>query len=222
MMTENIMKIFRVAFNAALILCAATGTLIGFKFVDPATNLSTFTTQSNLFCLIIGFVTLVRILKEDNSVGKTYIFLKGMSLTSIILTFTISNFVLKPAMKGMQLAPEETFAGNLSHIIVPLLMLAEYLVFEKKGLFKVWYPFVWPAFLFYYLGYTAVYKLFGGVYRFPDHVVKFPYFFLDYETHGWNNVVFWVSLIVLVFIVFSFIIIGLDRALVMTKTRQKV
>ena len=219
-MTEKLKKIVRIIFNVALVLCAATGTIINFKFINPATILATFTTQSNLFCLIIGLVTLVRILKEDNSVGKTYIFLKGMSLTSIILTFTISNFVLKPA-----LLPQDAilaFANNLVHVIVPLLMLAEYLVFEKKGLFKVWYPFVWPAFLFYYLGYTAVYKLFGGVYRFRDQVVKFPYFFLDYETHGWNNVVFWVSLIVLVFIVFSFIIIGLDRALVMTKTRQKV
>ena len=223
MMTENIMKIFRVAFNAALILCAATGTLIGFIDINSASILSTFTTQSNLFCVIIAVITVIRIIKGDYSESKTYIFFKGMSLTSILLTFTIYNFFLKPAMKGTVPEPDAllAFADYLVHVFVPILMLTEYLLFETKGLFKFWYPFVWPSFVIYYIGYTAVYKLFGGLYVFPGQVLKFPYFFLDYETHGWKNVIMWTSLIIVIFIVFSFLVFGLDKVLVTIKSKRK-
>jgi hypothetical protein len=113
-----------------------------------------------------------------------------------------------------------TLANNLQHIIVPLMTVVDYLLFERKGMYNIWYPFAWTVFPLYYVGYTAIYKAFGGLYKFSGNMIaKFPYFFLDYETFGLKTVGIWVLLIVIGFIGSSYLLVGFDRILVKVQKR---
>lgn len=175
-------------------------------------SLSAFTMQSNLLCLIMAAVTLVYVIKKTIPCGRFYIFFKGMSLVSILLTFFVYNLVLKPYIDVTDEAFSKSLNSILLHVAVPLMMLGDFLFFEVKGYFKTWYPFAWAAFPIFYIVYTAVYKALGGVYNFVgDTVVNFPYFFLDYETYGYKTVGIWLLFIVIGFIGFSYLLVGLDK-----------
>lgn len=204
---------FRIIFNMVIIGCVIIGLVLTAQEFGLKVTMSTFTNQSNLFCLIVALQTIVFILQKHNLENNAYIFFKGLTLTSILLTGAVYYFVLLPYVKSTNPDHVEPLSSIIQHIVVPLLALGEYLIFQKKGNFKVWYPFAWSSVLFYYLGYTTVYKLLGGVYTFTGEELNFPYFFLDYETHGWQNVILWALLIIVFFIAFSFVLFGFDKVL---------
>jgi hypothetical protein len=184
--------------------------------MDAATLLSTFTIQSNLLCLVAAGITLAYELLKIAPEGKPYILFKGMTLTAILLTFFIYNFVLAPSFNNAPSQSQRISLGNtLLHTAVPLMVFGDYLFFGKKGCLKIWHPFVWTVLPIGYVGYTAIYKAFGGVYKFSgDAVAQFPYFFLDYETYGLQTVGIWCLLIAIGFIGFSFLLFGIDRMFV--------
>ncbi|MDR1073904.1 MAG: Pr6Pr family membrane protein [Treponema sp.] len=211
-------RISRIIFNAALICCGGVGVALTLMRLDAAMALSAFTIQSNLLCLVAAGVTLAHETARRNHKGKTYIFFKGMALTSILLTFFIYNFVLKPYFNATNQTQGGSLMDTLIHVVVPLMALVDFLVFEEKGRFRPWHPLGWTAFPIYYIGYTAVYKAFGGVYKFSEGAAaKFPYFFLDYETYGLKTVGIWVLFIAIGFIGFSYLLFGLDRVLAKIK-----
>jgi hypothetical protein len=180
--------------------------------MDAATLLSTFTIQSNLICLIVAGITLIYELLKINPRGKAYILLKGVTLTAILLTFFIYNFVLAPYINTSNQPLGGSLENALLHTVVPLMTLGDFLFFEKKGYIKTWHPLVWTVLPIYYVGYTAIYKAFGGVYKFSGDTAEiFPYFFLDYETYGLKTVGVWCLLITIGFIGFSYLLFGLDR-----------
>jgi hypothetical protein len=204
----------RIIFNAAIILFVGLGLVLFLMDMDAVTLLSTFTIQSNLLCLIAAGIILVYELLKNGPGGKAYILFKGMTLTAILLTFFIFNLVLAPYFNTSR-SQGFPLGNTLLHTVVPLMMLGDFLLFEKKGQLKIWHPFAWTVLPLCYVGYTAIYKAFGGVYKFSgDSVAKFPYFFLDYETYGLKTVVIWCLLIALGFIGFSYLLFGLDRIFV--------
>jgi len=208
-LTENIKLIIRIILNSLIIICVGTGVIIFTLKSDFASVMSYFTIQSNLLGAITAGITLVLIISKKNTANDLYLFLKGMTLVSILLTFFIYNFLLKQF-----LSTPETFESILHHIAVPLMMLIDYIFFENKKCNKFWYPFGWTIFPVFYIGYTAVFKALGGTYSYFESETNFPYFFLDYETYGFGTVGLWVLLITIGYIGFSFLLIGFGRLLV--------
>ncbi|MCL2210955.1 MAG: Pr6Pr family membrane protein [Treponema sp.] len=217
LLTINSQKIIRVTINAALIICAGIGIINNAQKSNIASTIAYFTIQSNLLCVILAGITLAREIKQGNSKEKIYIFFKGMALVSILLTFFIYNFVLKPTMDMADSTRKESLDSILLHVAVPLLMFGDFLFFEKKNLYKWWYPFTWALFPIFYVAYTAVYKALGGLYRYNKGAAKFPYFFLDYETYGFGMVGLWILIITIGFIGFSFLLLGLCKILTRLK-----
>ena len=217
LLTNNTQKIIRVIINAGLIICVLVGVMINIFKSNIASTIAYFTIQSNLLCAILSGVTLAREIKQNNSREKEYIFFKGMALVSILLTFFIYNFVLKPTLDMANSARKESFDSILLHVAVPLLMFGDFLFFEKKDLYKWWHPFAWALFPVFYIVYTAIYKALGGLYIYGSSAAKFPYFFLDYETYGFGMVGLWILLITVGFIGFSFLLLGFSKLLIKSK-----
>ena len=215
-------RMIRIIFNSAIVVFAAIGIVIDIVKMDTAMVLSAFTTQSNIFCLVTVAVTVFWLVKNKSSEDKRYVLFKGMSLTSILLTFFITALLLKPMSGGAhKMEASVALADTLLHIVVPMMMLMDFIIFEKKGNIMPWHPFAWTIFPLYYVAYTAVYRVFGGVYKMGGGIVaKFPYFFLDYETYGLGTVTLWFILIVIGFIGFSFLIFGFDRILFKLRKRK--
>jgi hypothetical protein len=213
-LSKDYKKIVRIIFNVAIMLFVGLGVVIDLIQLDTAMALSAFTVQSNILCLIAAGWTIIHEILKSNQKGKAYIFFKGMTLTAILLTFLIVYLVLKPYFGSTNQDQAGTLADILLHLVVPLMMLGDFLFFEEKGNYKIWFPFAWTAFPLYYVGYTAIYKAFGGMYNFGDTVAKFPYFFLDYETYGLKMVGIWFLMITIGFIGFSYLLVGIDRIFV--------
>jgi hypothetical protein len=224
MTAENRRKTAQVIFNILIIVCACLGIGILLVQSDTAMILSAFTTQSNLLCVAAAVLTLAH-KRGGKKTGGGYVLFKGMALTSILLTFFITALVLKPffgrTTTTTTTAPLSTLADNLLHVIVPLLVFADFVLCEEKGKIKAWHPASWAAFPLYYVGYTALYRALGGVYRFGSGNAKFPYFFFDYETYGIKTVGIWFLFIAIGFIGFSYVLFGLDRALAACKPKRK-
>jgi hypothetical protein len=203
-------KTVRIIFNIFVVFFVGAG--INLLGVDAVMALSAFTIQSNLLCIIAAAVTVMREILKKNPRGGAYIFFKGMTLVSILLTFVVYNFVLKPYVNTTGQTQSGLLADTFLHTVVPLMMLGDFLFFEEKGCLRIWYPLGWAAFPLYYVGYTAIYKAFGGVYKFSGTTItKFPYFFFDYETYGLRAVGIWFLLIAIGFIGFSYFLLGLDK-----------
>jgi len=220
LLTNNSQKIIRFIINIILIICVGIGVIINFFRTDIMSTIAYFTIQSNLMCMILAVVTLVREIKSNVSKEKEYILFKGMALVSILLTFFIYNFVLKPTLDLADSTRKESIDSILLHVAVPLLMFGDFLFFEKKDIYKWWHPFVWALFPIYYIAYTVIYRALGGIYRYGSSITKFPYFFLDYETYGFGMVGLWILIITAGFIGFSFLLLGFCKLLIRFKFRS--
>ncbi|MCL2181152.1 MAG: Pr6Pr family membrane protein [Treponema sp.] len=205
-------EIVRIFINIFTIICAGTGVTLAALKMGFAPAISYFTIQSNLLCLAASVITIILEIKKSGFKIQGYHFFRGMALVSILLTFFIYNFVLRPALIMNNADISESLESILLHVVVPVLMFGDFLFFEAKGYYKIWYPFGWVGFPVFYIVYTVIYRAFGGVYRFfSDAPASFPYFFLNYETYGFKKVGLWLLLIMLGFIGFSYILIGLGN-----------
>ena len=218
----GLLKTLRVMLNVLIGVCALLGIGIFLVQMDTVTILSTFTVQSNLLCVAAAVLTLTRE-RAGKGGGKKpggYRIFKGMTLTSILLTFTVTALLLKPFAPAAAMG--NPLADNLLHVVVPLLMFVDFVAFEEKGTIKAWHPASWAVFPLYYVGYTAVYRALGGVYKFGNgNTAQFPYFFFDYETYGVTRVGIWFLFITIGFIGFSYVLFGFDRALAAYNQKRK-
>jgi hypothetical protein len=89
-------------------------------------------------------------------------------------------------------------ANIVLHYIVPLMTLADWLLFDKKGGFKKSSPFVWLAIPAAYLLFSLIRAHFATYYNGG----RYPYFFINIDTYGiervaWNVLVLGAFLLVI-------------------------
>lgn len=210
-------KAIRIGFRIFIVAAGLTGVVLQISGSPRAVMvLSYYTIQSNLICIAL-FVALVlaELFGKRPSEGKGYRIIKGAATVCILLTFVVFHFMLRPTLIDVLGMTYLNSPDNLlPHYVVPLAVLGDYLLFDQKGQFRKFYPLVWPAIPLAYLGYTAIYRLLGGVYYFGEsEPLKFPYFFLDYETYGLEQVTVWVLLIAAGYVAFGYLLAGLDYLL---------
>lgn len=103
-----------------------------------------FTNLSNIFCLLIVFIELIKNKKLNT--------LKFITLLYITFTFFIFNFILK----GKYDVPSIIF-----HIILPIMYFIDWLLFYKKVKLKyVFYSFIFPLIYFIIFYHTNIYFFF--------------------------------------------------------------
>lgn len=200
-----------------LIFISVCGLGIGFHldFYDNQYNMhafSFFTVQSNIFCLIVICILLIRHWSGSNTGSRFLIYIQGMSLSAIVCTFLIYHFaegrIKYPLLTvGLSSLPPATL---FAHYIVPPLYILDWILFQSKGVFQKKYIVEWLAFpLIYFASFltrsncnplSAFYKS-----------KKYPYFFLDYETLGVTNFLGYLFMILVIMLVVNLFIYLLDH-----------
>ena len=128
---------------------------------------------------------------------------KGFTALCILLTFLTVFLVLNPFGRP------SGWLDTRVHYLVPLLTFAEWLLFEPHGQLKPRHLMLWPLTPLAYYGYVLI--LHSLDVRFGGN--RFPYFFMDYHTYGWDFVLRIMCVLAGIFLLFGFLMLLYDRFL---------
>ena len=193
-------------FSAGLILCGVilgltgggqihllpgidTGGLIHFR------ALKTFTYQSNLL-LVVGFVAMSML--GENKV-RNYVSVSVM--LSATVTGLIYNFLLIP-FAGAPM-PFTNYVNFSTHVLVVVLALANYFIFEQKGFLTrrhILAGMIFPG--LYWIVFVAI----------GERIDFFPYFFMNHTYVGWPMVFLWLGALLAFFAGLGFLLILYDKS----------
>ena len=166
-----------------------------------------FTNLSNYLCIGIMFVELIEtIKKKDDSFTTKLPLLKFIGLLGIMLTFIIFNFLLAGDRE-----PALNFYINsvLFHIVLPIMYVADWVLFHEHKKVKWYYPLVSVSF-------PVLYAIFIFIRAWildfnPEVPYIYPYFFLNLNELGVMGVIKWIGILSLVLIVIGYVMIGIDK-----------
>lgn len=170
-----------------------------------------YTILSNLICLIYFVVVLCQmihgIISSNEFIENMRV--KGAVIMVITVTMTIYWLVLVPA--GFVMGEGSTMWANLIvHLIVPLLVIFDWLLFNRKGGISKNDPVYWIIIPLCYYLFTVMGYFLNVTYVDGSH---YPYFFIDSELLGWGTVGLNVFFLVIVFLVIGYLVYFTDNML---------
>lgn len=184
-------------FGVTLALEIGSSTIFNQSFFVYYTNLS------NLIGLVfggfllyetIGFINRKE-LKGYSSINPRWHFMIAILL---LVTLIIYNTLL-----GNMFSKDYWQVRNvIMHLVAPSMMVIDFMLFSDKGILKfkdILYSLIMP---YIYVGYALLRGLVVG---------EYPYFFLNATELGYLGVARWVIILTLLFVLLSFIVIGLNK-----------
>ena len=177
-----------------------------------------FTNLSNYFCIGIMVAQLVRTIKRDSD-GLCALspVLKLASLVAILVTFLIFNFLIARE-DGRDPMRNFSAMSIILHIVLPVLYLADWVLFHEKSKMKWFTPipalFFPAAYIVYVIIHAAIRgfdsKLLGFV---GSNPLIYPYFFLNPEKLGVLGVLRWCVILGIAFALLGYLFVALGRLL---------
>ena len=160
-----------------------------------------YTLLSNVFCVIYYMCAIAYALKKSDTFMPQ---LKGTLVMCITVTGMVYHFLLSSifSMQGTK-----AISNIILHYSVPIMTLLDWLLFDKKGVYKKYSPFIWIIAPYVYLSYVLIVQQFGITFNGS----KFPYPFLDVDKLGYEQVVLTVIGLTVFFLVLGFIIYAIDH-----------
>lgn len=213
---------YALTFRITALLICLSGIFRHLSFTDLPHNrhmFSFFTIQSNLLCTVLFFFfvsdTFMELYTGSNYPYRyNHSFLRGICLSSIFVTFLIFQFVLKRTDFSMYSGVN----GNISindifvHYLVPFATLTDWILFQPKGQWNWHQPVYWLVMPFSYFSLTMIRGLF------ITH--SYPYFFLDINTVGIGEFLFYSFILLLIYTILSFIFTAADRFLYLISVKS--
>ena len=201
-------KKMSVIFKLLICLSALTGIVIQSGLFDGEFNSEIFnyyTLISNVLCMLyFGFAS-VYLIKYNKTL---FPILKGALTMGITVTGLVFHFLLSSTIFNMG----STFAvaNILLHYIVPIFCIFDWLIFDEKGKYDFKSPFKWLVIPDLYFIYVIIGVEFGMDFSLITES-RYPYFFIDVESLGWLNVIKYVILLNIFFLLLGYIFVFIDR-----------
>lgn len=191
--------------------------------VSLGEHFSYFTNLSNLLCIIFYIVYVVKMfLNHDKENHNYYHNLKGAATLCITVTCLVYNFILRPFMTDMDGVMKLNSIGNyIVHLILPIMVILDYILFDKKGLVTKKEPFIWIILPFLYWIFICIRAFMGKTFVYTGS--KYPYFFLDIDTFGLPQIILNVILAIILILILGFIFVFIDNILfkkILTKVNK--
>ena len=210
---DNVMLIYRMI----IVIVSGIGLYLNFKLETVRIGILYFTNISNLLCFLYFLGVVVATITHKLKKNDFYYLSKGMVTMSITLTYFVYNLVLNNSGTVLIFDNHE-LETNIVHIVVPLLVIFDYVIFGTKGHLKKNYPYIWSSILIIYQLFITVYSSLGGRFLNGD---KYPYFYMDASKYGIRNVLMSGLLILVFYIGYGSIIQTLDNKLAEVKEKKK-
>ena len=194
-----------VAYGIAINLVGATNML---------ELMSYFTMISNLMVVLVLSLNALVLLKVIRLDERLLIKIKCSTIVATVLMMIVYNFVLIPYLR-VNIPTYQIYSSKdiFIHFLSPIIILADYIFFDEKGLLEYRDGFSFIYYLLIYVAYVIVYELLGGRFIISGVESIYPYFFLNIEQQG-----IWLTLLIslmiaLVFIGFGLILVFVDQIL---------
>ena len=193
----------KIIIKAAIIIVGILGiifTTFSTSFMSRGSVFLFFTVQSNIAMILMAIVFLINDIliafKKNGFINQPLLFLKYISTVAVTITFIVFFTMLIPSLP---LSYVLSFNNFSLHLIVPVLAIIDFFLFDTeidltllKSLFGVSMPIYYIFFVYIGVHYGFDYNGKG---------LKFPYFFMDYESNGWffekgtMGVIMWVLIL---------------------------
>lgn len=201
-----------------LIVAAATGLWHGLKMPGGGcdwTKFVYFTFLSNFLCLlyfIAAAAYIARCIKSDGIRGDAALcpYLKGSLVIVVSITLLIYWLVLAPRINNPRYNPWAL--GNLLlHYITPIMVIGDWLLFDRKNVYKAYAPFLWLSVPLLYLLFILVRAHFYGTIGTTGS--RYPYFFINIDKIGLKSFGINVFLLMLLFLGMGYVLWLMDKIL---------
>lgn len=202
-------KRYSVANKVLIAFFAFTGIVLQTGLYEGNFNIGVFRMFTNLTNLLCGiyFLFAAAAIAADKTRGggqSPFPLVKGICTMSITLTGIIAAAVVA---SEFDMHTPSGIATVLLHIVTPVMILADWLVFDTKGRWKKTYPLIWlisPAVYFTYIMISSLYIPKGTK-------LRFPYPFLNYENLGVFWLIFAVAIISIFYVGIGYLCYLIDR-----------
>lgn len=180
-----------------------------------------FTIQSNVLCLIAFLLGALRCAMQRKQPNPHYFaarrpYWKGAVVMAITTTLLVYWLILAKVHFAMESKPDPA-ANLMVHLVVPLLMICDWALFEPKGRFTATDPLKWALVPLGYYGFTLIASALGARYMKGAH---YPYFFMDSNILGWSQALLNIALIAVAFVALGYLLYLLDVCLGRLAARQ--
>ena len=175
-----------------------------------------FTNISNYFCLGVMFAALIQTAKKKkDSYVNAAPMLKFIGMLAILLTFLVFNIMLAGA-EGRDPQANWRIGSILAHVLLPIMYIADWFLFYRRGESKWYYPLAsigFPLAYVIFLLIQAVILKFDTSILIPTTTTPliYPYFFVNLETQGLPKVLMWIAILAVVFAAVGYAFYGIDR-----------
>jgi hypothetical protein len=188
---------------------------------DWLSILSYYTIQSNLIVLVFFIIFLIYSLRlKKKAPSARYYTIKGAVTMCITLTLLIFHFLLRPTLFSM--SDGASYVNSpmniIVHYVVPLMVLADWLLFDRKGAFKKTDPLVWTIIPWAYFAFSLIRAQFAV---FTNTGSRYPYFFIDIDKYGIGQVALNVLVIAVGYVALGYILYLIDLGLSKIPRRKK-
>ena len=197
-------------YKMLIVLVLGTGLYLNFKFISFKSGVVYFTLQSNILCFIFYVFLTVYLLMYGNYKKfkydkKPYIILKGLISANITLTMVMYTFL--ELTNSVSVYDAHLIECLFVHYITPVMILLDYIVFDKKGNMQWHYPLIWGVIPVLYGIFNFIYTISGGTFV----EGKYAYAFYNIDKYGISGVAINCILILVGFFILNFIVVYLDR-----------
>lgn len=202
---------------ASLIILIGIARVTGLWSADPSwDSFLFFTVQSNVLCLVWmvwSAIVTVRDMQTKGWYGSSTPSARGEGFVMMAITVTMLIYllVLVPYLFEQPGASEPfSLTDNLVHIICPVLVIVDWLLFIPKGSFRKIDPVLWAIIPYIYLIFAFAYGALGGDFGGGARV---PYPFMDVEANGVGGVIAWIVGLTIALIAVGYVYYVIDQGL---------
>lgn len=197
--------------------------LFSFSYTEtaPAQSLAFFGTEALILASVITGLEIifnsVDLAKHGVNGVSAYVWMPiTLAMVSFVLGDALCYAVTTPFFGGFGVG-SDLLRSVMSHIVMPILVLVDYLLFDEKGTVKWTHPVYW-------LFYPVFYFAFAISSHFLFETDYYPYPFLNNTqfldkgdfmaaNNGWNGVFLTLALLGLIFIAMGFLLVFLNNLL---------
>ena len=206
-MDKSRKNVFASAYKIVLALVIITGIFSRAGLFGPRLQLHTLYSFTSLANSYIFILTLATVFAGASPALARF---RSVGVVLILITGFVYHFVLLPQKIAENPAYNVTAYGNIAvHYIVPLGMLLDWLLFDKKGTIKKRDPLIWLSLPAAYFIFSSLYGLWGAAVL--GREPTYSYFFMDFGKLGIAGVFRWIFLIFAGLLLLSYAVYFLDH-----------